>query len=220
MKTLVIVPAYNSGEDLCGLLPRIQAYINDIIVIDDGSSDKTADIASELGADVIKHDNNLGKGAALKTGFAYALENCFDTVITIDSDSQHDPDDIPRFIRAFNQSGADMIIGSRKHHKNGMPWPRRFSNWSTSRFLSFILTKEIEDSQCGYRLISGKLLKSISLISNRFELESEIIIKAVRAGFTIGFLPIKVGYRGNLQSRMRPIADTIRWCRVVLKLIR
>lgn len=220
MKTLVIVPACNSAESLPSLLPRIRSHADDIVVIDDGSSDKTADIASELGADVIRHDNNLGKGAALKTGFAYALENGFDTVITIDSDSQHDPADIPRFIRAFNQSGADMIIGSRKHHKNGMPWPRRFSNWSTSRFLSFILTKEIEDSQCGYRLISGKLLKSVGLISNRFELESEIIIKAVRAGFEIEFLPIKVDYYKARKSHMRPCADTIRWCRAVLKLIR
>lgn len=220
MKTIVIVPACNSAESLRGLLPRIRSYLDDIVVVDDGSSDKTANTASELGAHVIKHDNNLGKGAALKTGFAYVLENGFDTVITIDSDSQHDPDDIPRFIQAYNQSGADMIIGSRKHEKNGMPWGRRFSNWSTSRFLSFILTKEIEDSQCGYRLISGKLLKSISLVSNRFELESEIIIKAVRSGFGIEFLPIKVDYFKARKSHMRPFADTIRWCRAVLKLIR
>lgn len=220
MKTLVIVPAFNSADTLPDLLPRIRSYADDFVVVDDGSSDNTADIASELGVDVIKHNNNLGKGAAIKTGFAYALENGFDTVITIDSDCQHDPGDIPRFIQAYSQSGADMIIGSRKQGKYGMPWPRRFSNWSTSRFLSMILKRNIEDSQCGYRLISGKLLKSISLISNRFELESEIIIKAVRAGFKIGFLPIKVDYRGNLLSHMRPFADTIRWCRAVLKLIR
>ena len=190
-----------------------------MLVIDDGSSDPTAAIAADHGAIVIKHSRKKGKGAAIKTGFAFALDNGFEAVITIDSDGQHNPDDFPRFIEAFRESGADIVIGSRKHDKGRMPWPRRFSNWSTSRFLSMILKTEIEDSQCGYRLISRRLLESIDLEYDNFEMETEIIIKAIRAGFKIGFLPIKADYDGNRQSHIRPFADTIRWCRAVLKLI-
>ncbi|MEE9552913.1 MAG: glycosyltransferase family 2 protein [candidate division Zixibacteria bacterium] len=217
MKALVIIPAYNSGENLPELLPRIRSHIDDIVVIDDGSSDNTAAIANKLGAVVIIHKHNRGKGAALKTGFVYALKNAYDTVITIDSDCQHNPDDIPRFIQARKETEADMIIGSRRNDIGKMPWPRQFSNWSTSRFLSLLLKNDIEDSQCGYRLISRKLLESIKLEYDRFELESEIIIKAIRAGFKIGFILIDARYDKSGVSHMRPFADTIRWCRAVLK---
>ena len=173
MKALVIIPARDAVGTLGELIPKIRSIADDIVVIDDGSSDQTAVTAADLGAIVIRHSVGKGKGAALKTGFAFALDNGFDIVVTIDSDSQHEPDDIPRFIQAYNDSGADMIIGSRKNSKGRMPWPRRFSNWSTSRFLAMILKIEIEDAQCGFRLISKRLLESIDLEYDNFELESE-----------------------------------------------
>jgi len=190
VKILAVIPALNSSEFLPALLPKVGEKVDDILVIDDGSSDNTTAIAADLGAVVIRHETNRGKGGALKTGFAYAVENDFDIVIALDSDGQHDPEFIPAFIERFSSSHADLIIGSRVKAKGDMPWPRRFSNWSTSRFLSFILKTNIEDAQCGYRLISRKLIESIILESDRFELESEIIIKAARAGFKIEFVPI------------------------------
>jgi len=219
MKTVVVIPAYDAAGSLPDLLAKIRCEIENIVVIDDGSSDKTAVTAVDSGATVIRHSRNRGKGAALRTGFAYAVENGFDSVITIDSDGQHDPADIPRFGQAFIESHADMIIGSRVGDRGLMPWPRRFSNWSTSRFLSLILRRPIEDCQCGYRLISIKLLKSIALESDKFELESEMIIRAIRGGFNVEFIPIRGVYVKNAPSHMRPLADTLRWCSMVLKML-
>lgn len=220
MKILAVIPALNSSEFLTSLLPKVGEKVDCILVIDDGSSDNTADVAAELKASVIRHEINRGKGAALKTGFAYAIENDFDVVITIDSDNQHDPEYISAFIERYTSSNPDLIIGSRIKNKGDMPWPRRFSNWSTSRFLSFILKTNIEDAQCGYRLISRKLIESIILESDRFELESEIIIKAARAGFKIEFVPIAGYYDIAIPSAMRLFVDTWRWCRLVMKSLR
>ena len=217
MKILAVIPAFNAANSLPGLLHRIKSRIADILVVDDGSVDQTSSVALQTGVNVLRHKINKGKGAALKTGFASALVSSFDAVITIDADGQHDPDDIPRFIQAHADSCADVIIGSRRENKGGMPWPRRISNWSTSRILSSILNTEIEDSQCGYRLISRAVLESVKLDSDKFDLESEIIIKAVRAGFKIRFLHVKSNYDTASGSHIRPLIDTIRWCRMMLK---
>ena len=218
MRVIAVIPAYNSAAALSFLLPAVKAQLPDIVVVDDGSTDETSLISSREGAKVIRHEANRGKGAALKTGFAYALEKGHDLIITLDSDDQHNPRYIPLFLRAYNKSGADLIIGSRAGNKGDMPRDRRFSNWATSRILSLLLKKRIEDSQCGYRLISGKLLESISLESEKFELETEMIIKAVRAGFNIEFLPIMVRYGKAFPTHISRFVDTLRWCRKVLEL--
>ena len=218
MKIIAVIPAYNSAAALSCLLPAVKARLSDIVVVDDGSTDETSLVSSRGSARIIKHDANRGKGAALKTGFAYALDNGYDLIITLDSDGQHDPGYIPLFLQAYNKTGADLIIGSRAGNKGNMPRDRRFSNWVTSRILSLLLKKPIEDSQCGYRLISRKLLESISLESEKFELETEMIIKAVRAGIEIEFLPIEVKYEKAFPTHISRFVDTLRWCRKVLEL--
>lgn len=220
MKIIVVIPAYNSADTLSLLLPAVKALLPDIVVVDDGSVDETSLVSSRGDAKVIRHETNRGKGAALKTGFAYALENGYDLIITLDSDSQHDPKYIPLFLQAYNKSGADLIIGSRFLNKGDMPWDRRLSNRITSIILTLLLKKRIEDSQCGYRLISRRLLESISLQSEKFELETEIIIKAVRVGIDIEFLPITVKYGKMFPTHISRLVDTLRWCRKVLELSR
>ncbi len=171
------------------------------------------------GALVISHNSNKGKGAALRTGLEYALQKEFEYVITIDTDGQHNPKFIPDFIAAFQNSGADLIIGSRRKNKMDMPWDRRCSNWMTSGILSLLLRRKIDDSQCGYRLLSRKLLESIKIESERFEVETEIIIKADQNGFDIKFIPIEVNYGVKFPTNIKRIEDTFRWCRRVLELI-
>ncbi len=218
MKIIAVIPAYNSAAALSCLLPAVKARLSDIVVVDDGSTDETSSVSSRAGAKIIRHEINRGKGAALKTGFAYALENGYDLIITLDSDGQHDPKYIPLFLQAYNKTGADLIIGSRTGNKGDMPRDRRFSNWATSGILSLLLKKRIEDSQCGYRLITRKLLESISLESEKFELETEMIIKTVRAGFNIEFLSIEVKYEKAFPTHISRFVDTLRWCRKVLEL--
>ena len=219
MKPLVLIPAYNSAEFLPKLLPDVKSHVPDILVVDDGSTDATAEIAESLGVNLLRHPANRGKGAALKTGFAFALENGYDLVITIDSDGQHQPQYIPAFLQAYEETGSDIIIGSRIRDKASMPCPRRFSNWTTSHLLSLLIRVKIEDLQCGFRLYSRRLLETVRLESDHFELETEIVIKAVQAGMPPHFVQIKVEYGYGFPSHMKGFTDTMRWCRRVLEYI-
>ena len=217
MRVLVVIPCYRVAEYLPSLIERIRAYQSDILVVDDGSEDDTADIALRAAANLISHPYNLGKGAALKSGFGYAMDNGYDFVITLDGDGQHDPKYIPDFIRKFELTGADIIIGSRSQNKADMPWDRRISNRLTSGLLAFLLGLKLEESQSGYRLVTTKLLKSIDLNSARFELETEIIIKAVKRGFKVEFVPISVFYGQNFPTSMHRLNDSLRWLKTVLE---
>jgi len=217
MKTLAIIPAYQTADHLKDVITGTREYIDDILVVDDGSDGIIREIAEKNDAIVECHIINRGKGAALKTGFKYAIEHGYDNVITLDSDGQHNPSYIPDFLAAYERYRADLIIGSRARHKADMPFDRRCSNFLTSHFLSLMLEQKIEDSQSGFRLISIPLLKAIKIKSDRFQLETEIIIKALKAGFVIGFVPIKVVYGKKFSSSINRWLDTCRWLEMVLE---
>jgi glycosyltransferase involved in cell wall biosynthesis len=220
MRLLAIIPAYQAVSYLKGVIESTKDRVSDILVIDDGSTDGTSEIAKTCGAEVIRHDINRGKGAALKTGFAYAVEKDYEAVITLDADGQHDPKFIPDFLSAQAKTGAAIVIGSRMHDKADMPWQRRCSNYLTSRVLSILLHTKIEDSQSGYRLIRTELLKNLPLQSDRYQLETEIIIKAVKAGHKVAFVPIKVIYGLDFPTSISGWTDTFRWLKLVLREIR
>ena len=217
MKTLTVIPAYQVAPYLKDVIDGVKKYLDDILVVDDGSTDKTGDIAGDCGVQLIIHDVNRGKGAALKTGFAHAIKHNYDAVITIDGDGQHEPDFIPMFFKMYEKTRADMIIGSRVKDKADMSFPRRCSNFLTSQILSYLLKTRIEDSQCGYRLITIPLLKQVCLNSNRYQMETEIIIKAIQAGFKVAFAPIRVIYGKNFPSSINHFTDTFRWIKMVLE---
>ena len=217
MKIAALIPAFQAEPYLREIIPQTRRHLDEVIVVDDGSTDRTGAVAGENGAVVITHPANRGKGAALMSGFAYILQNGYDAVITLDADGQHKPDYIPAFIGAYSKTRADLIIGSRRHDKADMPFARRCSNFLTSRILSFLLHTGIEDSQSGFRLITAKLLKNVELKSARYQLETEIIIKAVKKGYQIGFVPIKVVYGDNFPSSISHAADTFRWVKMVLE---
>lgn len=217
MKILAIIPAFNSAALIGNVLDKTARFIPDILVVDDGSTEKTAEVARSRGIPVICHDTNRGKGAALKTGFAYAIANNYDLVLTIDSDGQHDPSYIPSFIDTYDATAADLIIGSRRNDLADMPLPRRCSNFLTSTVLSVLLKTRIEDSQSGYRLLSVPMLQSLKLKSDQYQLESELIIKAVQNGFKIAFVPIKVVYGKKFASSIKGLRDTCLWLKMVLE---
>jgi glycosyltransferase involved in cell wall biosynthesis len=219
MKILALIPAYNAAERIGSVIQGITRYLSDFAVIDDGSDDGTGEVASRNNAIVLSHSHNKGKGAALKTGFAYAVGHFYDAVITLDADGQHNPEYIPSFVKEYAVSGADLIIGSRIHDVADMPWDRRLSNSITSHLLSSLLRTRIEDSQCGFRLYSRKAMGLPKLKSDRFEFETEAIIAAVRCGLNMRFVPVRVDYGPNFPTHMNPLFDTLRWCRMVLKAI-
>ena len=217
MKVCVLIPSYNVAKTIGGIVREIKALGLDAIVIDDGSTDNTQKIASENGALVMRHINNLGKGASLKEGFDFILRMTnFDTVIIMDGDGQHNPRDVKKFISRAHEYNDDIIIGNRMVITKNMPFVRL----ATNKFMSFLLSvtckQRIPDTQCGFRLIKRKVLKNLKLESNKYDLESEMLIKASKLNFKIASVPIETIYKGEL-SRIDPIKDTFRFVNLFVR---
>ncbi|MBN2564905.1 MAG: glycosyltransferase family 2 protein, partial [Candidatus Eisenbacteria bacterium] len=156
MRTLVAIPCKNLENEI-GKVVRAVMSLGlglDVLAVDDGSTDGTSSVAEAAGAHVIRHEVNLGKGAALATGFRYAVEKGYDAVITMDGDGQHDPTAVPTFLSAVGATDADIIVGTRMHAVGDMPGLRVWTNRTTSRVVSFLAGQRIPDSQSGYRLLT------------------------------------------------------------------
>jgi glycosyltransferase involved in cell wall biosynthesis len=217
-RAVAIIPALNAAPSIARVVRETRALIDPVLVIDDGSKDATGDAARAAGATVIRHDVNRGKGAALKTGFQWALEKGFDAVITLDADGQHLPAEIPKFLAARRERGADLIIGGRAHlFQQMLPRRRlanRFSAWSISKFSG----SRVTDSQSGFRLYSGKLIRGVELRTDGFDMESEVIVRAGKRGFAILTIPIELGFVDGLAtSHYKPLKDTLRIAWTVLR---
>jgi glycosyltransferase involved in cell wall biosynthesis len=215
-KCLVVIPAFNAAKSLSALIPQIKRLHPDfdILVVDDGSADESGKMAGTAGAIVITHDRNRGKGEALKTGFAYGIAHDYDAVITIDADLQHDPTEIQRFLDAYSDDRT-ILIGVRRRDKT-MPFARKMSNSLTSFVSSVFCGARILDSQSGYRLIPTPILKDITLSSSRFDLEPELLIKAVRAGYGVRSIEISTIYHTG-RSWINPPIDSIRFLIMLVK---
>jgi glycosyltransferase involved in cell wall biosynthesis len=210
-KTLVLIPAFNAERSVGAVVRDCKLVNAHVVVVDDGSSDRTAEVAREAGAEVIRYELNRGKGGALKTGFAYALENGFDSVLTLDADGQHLAKEIPKFIAARSETGADLIIGGRAHLFGEMLPRRRFANRVSAWSIAFASKTAVSDSQSGYRLYSAHLLRSVRLRCDGFDMESEVIVNAGCRGFKVITIPIDLGFvDGQSTSHYKPLADTLR----------
>jgi len=186
-----------------------------VLVVDDGSADSTSQIASDAGAVVLRNAANEGKGACLRKGFKYALEHNFDAVITMDGDGQHLPEDLPAFIHLGEDTQVDIVVGNRMRKTQNMPLIRALTNRFMSWMISLLSKQGIPDTQCGYRLIKRQVLEKIELKTSNFEIETEILINASRAGFRIVSVPIKTVYRGE-KSQINPLVDTLRFIRFII----
>ena len=216
---MAVIPAYNAGNTLAEVLQGVLQFFErqQILVIDDGSSDDTASVARRQGATLLQHGSNRGKGAALRTAFGHVLANTqAQALISLDADGQHQPEELPGFARAFAATGAELIIGSRRFDPRVMPWLRVASNRLTSRLLSWKIRQPVQDSQSGYRLYSRRLLERLKLQTSGYETESEIIIQAGRLRMKIGFIPIETIYDGEV-SHIRGGRDIGRFLRLYLK---
>jgi len=211
MKTCVLIPSYNESRTIGKIVNEITKMGLQVLVVDDGSTDNTEKIASENGAVVMRHIKNLGKGASLKEGFNFVLKTTnFECVIIMDGDGQHNPKNIEKFVAHAEKTGADIIIGNRMTFTRDMPLLRLATNRFMSSLLSLICRQDIPDTQCGFRLIRRNVLKELTLESNKFDMESEILIKASRKKFKIDSVPIETIYR-NEDSRIHPLKDTLRF---------
>jgi glycosyltransferase involved in cell wall biosynthesis len=216
MSICVVIPCYNEAKGIAALVGRIRGLDLDVVVVDDGSDDNTAALAKQMGAKVLRNEARQGKGASLRKGFAFALQNSFEAVITMDGDGQHDPADIPRFIIYAHGREPCMIVGNRILDARGMPLIRWLTNHFMSWIISMICGQKVLDSQNGFRFISAAVLKNITLITDNFEIESEMLIAAGKKGFKIYSVPVKTIYSDE-KSRINPVVDTIRFFRFLFK---
>lgn len=211
---LVLIPAYHEEDNIREVVRGVVAYVPDVLVIDDGSSDKTGAEAEAGGAVVLRQEPNQGKGAALERGFHYALDHGYAAVITMDADGQHSAEDLPGFIQAFREKGADIVVGNRMSNTTDMPWIRRRTNCFMSWLLSRVAGQAIPDSQNGYRLYSAAALTQVSTMSNGFAAESEVLLRLSQHGQTIDSVPTRTIY-GEEESKIHPIPDTYRFFRML-----
>ena len=225
MKVGVLIPAYNEGGAIFSLVRGLltlpvggQDPVEEVVIIDDGSTDNTRREAERAGARVISHLENRGKGAALKTGFRYALQRGFEAIITMDGDGQHDGTEIPAFLEKAREKEVQIIIGNRMGNVRNMPLVRLWTNRITSRVISALTHQRIEDSQSGYRLIRKKVLQNINLVTSYFDAESELLVKASQRGYKIVSIPIKTIYKDKFTSKIKPLKDTLRFIRLVFRL--
>jgi len=200
----VLIPANNESARIAQVVRSSLAYLP-VLVVDDGSRDGTAALAETAGAQVIRHPVNLGKGAALMTGFKACLQAGQRAVITLDGDGQHDPDEIPKFLDYFVQNTAGLVIGRRNFA--GMPRLRRTSNSIGRLMLSLVVGQDIPDNQSGYRLVDSRMM-AVMLDSHEkgFEFEVDMVALCLRHRLGLGWVPIRTIYQGEKSHQRYGVA--------------
>ena len=217
-KVLVIVPVYNAAGHLTELIARCRQILdgNDLLFVNDGSTDDSLEVLKKEGVGYITYPDNRGKGAALHTAFEYALDKGYRSVITLDADLQHLPEEIPAFVRA--DDGRTVLVGTRRMNLKIMPAGRWLSNNLTSIIVSVFSSARVRDSQSGFRLIPVEALRLVRLKCVGYDFESEMLFKIGALGYPIGEVPISTVYDGS-QSFINPLKDTLRFIRQIWKRI-
>lgn len=191
MDNIALIPAYNEEKTIAAVIAKTKSQVEQVIVIDDGSADATSPEAVRAGAIILKHKVNLGKGAALKTGCEYALQQGAQKIIVLDADGQHDPAEIPKFIKALEQH---EIVFSYRQVPDSMPLMMRFGNSFINRALGAMYGVNIRDSQCGYRAFTAAAYPKISWDAPDYYVETEMILRAGKKKLKHTSIPIETIY--------------------------
>ena len=215
--TVIILPVYNSERHLTPLMKSIEAYLpaKQVIAIDDGSNDNSAQICKSLEMNLISFEINKGKGAALQAGLIKAAELGYDFAFCLDSDQQHDPAHIPAFLKKQNDTNAGVVLGFRQLTPKYMPLARICSNKLTSFMVSITTGKWIKDSQCGYRLYRLHDLKNLKFKTSRYQFETEILLKLAVKKTIFAQVPISTIY-GEETSHISHLRDIKNFIKVIL----
>jgi glycosyltransferase involved in cell wall biosynthesis len=217
-RVLAVVPAYNEERAVATVIEAVLDRGLPLLVVDDASKDRTEQVARQAcvehprsaASTVIRHPVNKGKGGAVHTALRFARERGYTHVLVIDADGQHDPAEIPRFTEALRKTGADIVLGSRMRNPKGMPIVRLVSNRFSSLLISVLAGRRITDSQSGYRLMSIRVWDGVRVSTQRYEAESEFLVKACRQGFKYVEVPISTIYADET-STFHPVIDTMRF---------
>lgn len=212
-RIVAAIPAFNEEVPIGTVVLKARKFADEVVVVDDGSVDRTAEVAELAGARVISHPRNLGKGAAIRTALDYILRNGADIIVLHDGDMQHDPSDIPAVVAPILAGRADVVIGTRDLGAAGMPRYRRLgarlldhaTSWATGR-------KELFDSQCGFRAFSRKAAEALLPQRRGIGVESEMLIRSVAEGYRVEEVPVSVRYdvEGSTMNPARHGAEVLR----------
>jgi len=208
-----IIPAYLEEKHIGDVIERTLQQLDHVLVVDDGSSDATAENARAAGAALIVHERNLGKGESITSGLRFWLERGLPHVIILDGDGQHLPEEISRFMAAA-AGGAEVLIGTRMNDVRQMPFVRRAVNRYMSKRISLLCGQEIPDTQCGFRMLSAPVIPHLLQGTAHFEYETEMLIVVSRKGFRIGAVPISTVYSDEVSS-IHPVRDTARFFKMI-----
>ena len=205
-KLVVCIPAFNEEKTIAKVIIGAKNYTDNIVVADDGSADSTGEIATALGARVIRHERNMGKGEAFRSLFSACRDMGADVMITIDGDDQHDPADIPKLVDPLTNGDADVVIGARFHAGNrGIPSYRRVGN----KLLNSVTMGGVSDTQSGFRAYNKKAIESLRPTESGMGVDSEILMDASRQGLRVIEVPVSVMYGIGKTSTHNPIYHTV-----------
>jgi glycosyltransferase involved in cell wall biosynthesis len=207
-----LIPCYFEEKQVGDVARRVRAQLDTVLVVDDGSTDGTSEAAKAAGVEVIRHDVNQGKGAAIKTGLrALGARDRIEYILILDGDGQHLPEEIPRFLAEANRTGAAMLVGNRMADLATMPTVRRLTNQFMSAKISKVCGQAIPDTQCGFRMIRRHLASALcNAPSTRYDYETEMLAIVARQGCRIGAVPVSTVY-GDEKSKIHPVRDSIRF---------
>lgn len=215
MEIAALIPAFREERYIADVVRRTAAVADFVLVVDDGSADATGGMACEAGAEVLLHETNLGKGAAIKSGLRYLAGRGCEYIIILDGDGQHLPEEIESFVAAAKQDESVRLwIGNRMSDTRSMPLTRRLTNRFMSWLLSRVSGQRIPDSQCGFRFVHRSLIPLLDCESSAFDYESEMLIRVSRTGERIGAVPVSTVYRDETSS-IRPARDAVRFFRMI-----
>jgi len=200
---VVCIPAHNEEKTIAKVIIPAKQFADAVIVCDDGSSDMTGEIARNLGAQVVRHDANFGKGSALESLITAAKALHPTVVVTLDADDQHDPRDIPKVVEPVLKGEADVVIGARPMESGQMPRERVFGNKVLDHLTSVKAGEELHDTQSGFRAYSIAALDKIDFSQEGMAIESQTLVEAVRLGLRVTEVPVSVKYEGIPQKRSR-----------------
>jgi glycosyltransferase involved in cell wall biosynthesis len=226
-QTAAIIPAYQDEKHIGDIVRRVRRQLDHVLVVDDGSTDQTAQRAREAGAEVVVHNQNRGKGEAIKTGLGHwlaaatpsssGLDREVAWEILLDSDGQHLPEEIDRFLTAAAATTRPtFFLGNRMNNLAGMPFARRIVNRYMSRSISRLCGQEIPDTQCGFRMLDRQLIPELLGGGDRFEYETEVLIIASRKGYRIESVAITTVYTDQV-SKIRPLRDALRFLKLMCR---